>query len=149
MNIYDPIAIALGLPQTIDISEYPDYDSIPKTDITIRPIKWSDDMRKECGDRQRQLLSTGDHYFSKNTERNIAKVTNGTHPFLDREAQSRRGAKGGRKSSSSASNLKRMSEGKHVQVSTVTCPHCGKSGNYMIMKRWHFDNCKSYTSSSE
>ena len=24
----------------------------------------------------------------------------------------------------------------------VTCPHCGKTGQKMIMARWHFDNCK-------
>lgn len=24
----------------------------------------------------------------------------------------------------------------------VTCPHCGKIGKLVIMKRWHFDNCK-------
>jgi len=27
----------------------------------------------------------------------------------------------------------------------VICPHCGKSGNTMIMHRWHFDNCKFKT----
>jgi hypothetical protein len=27
--------------------------------------------------------------------------------------------------------------------SIVDCPHCGKSGQYRAMKRWHFDNCKS------
>ena len=25
----------------------------------------------------------------------------------------------------------------------ITCPHCGKVGGIAIMKRWHFDNCKS------
>jgi DNA-directed RNA polymerase subunit M/transcription elongation factor TFIIS len=24
----------------------------------------------------------------------------------------------------------------------VTCPHCGKVGQMMVMPRWHFDNCK-------
>jgi group I intron endonuclease len=24
----------------------------------------------------------------------------------------------------------------------LTCPHCGKVGNYFGMKRWHFNNCK-------
>lgn len=27
---------------------------------------------------------------------------------------------------------------------TTMCPHCGKTGASGIMKRWHFDNCKSY-----
>lgn len=26
--------------------------------------------------------------------------------------------------------------------SNSTCPHCGKSGQYRAMKRWHFDKCK-------
>lgn len=25
---------------------------------------------------------------------------------------------------------------------TITCPHCGKSGDNTIMHRWHFDKCK-------
>jgi predicted RNA-binding Zn-ribbon protein involved in translation (DUF1610 family) len=24
-----------------------------------------------------------------------------------------------------------------------TCPHCGKTGQYRAMKRWHYDNCRS------
>lgn len=24
----------------------------------------------------------------------------------------------------------------------LTCPHCGKTGGYQGLKRWHFDNCK-------
>ena len=23
------------------------------------------------------------------------------------------------------------------------CPHCGKTGSHVIMKRWHFDRCKN------
>ena len=30
-------------------------------------------------------------------------------------------------------------KGKHKQQ--VTCPHCGKSGGEIVMKRWHFDKC--------
>lgn len=25
---------------------------------------------------------------------------------------------------------------------TTTCPHCNKTGQYVNMKRWHFDNCR-------
>lgn len=25
----------------------------------------------------------------------------------------------------------------------ATCPHCKKEGNAIVMKRWHFDNCKA------
>ncbi len=31
MNIYDPIAITLGIPQTIDVKDYPNIEDIPKT----------------------------------------------------------------------------------------------------------------------
>jgi hypothetical protein len=24
----------------------------------------------------------------------------------------------------------------------LTCPHCGKTGDYKNMKRWHMENCK-------
>lgn len=47
---------------------------------------------------------------------------------------------------------KRMSEAhlgkpksKHIQS---TCPHCNHTGGIGAMKRWHFDNCKSHSSSS-
>jgi hypothetical protein len=26
---------------------------------------------------------------------------------------------------------------------SINCPHCNKFGQYVNMKRWHFDNCKS------
>ena len=28
---------------------------------------------------------------------------------------------------------------------TIECPHCNKVGPIFNMKRWHFDNCKTYT----
>lgn len=28
------------------------------------------------------------------------------------------------------------------QAPAITCPHCGKSGGVIGMKRWHFDKCK-------
>ena len=30
----------------------------------------------------------------------------------------------------------------NVNKTLSTCPHCGKTGQTMIMKRWHFDRCK-------
>lgn len=39
--------------------------------------------------------------------------------------------------------VKRLkTEGKHNTDMIVSCPHCGKSGQLVAMKRWHFDNCK-------
>jgi len=37
-----------------------------------------------------------------------------------------------------AENSKKIWERK----GNLICPHCKKSGGYMAMKRWHFDNCK-------
>ncbi len=31
---------------------------------------------------------------------------------------------------------------KGIKQKTVKCPHCGKEGGILNMKRWHFDNCK-------
>lgn len=42
----------------------------------------------------------------------------------------------------SASHIAHM--GVHRNNSRVVkCPHCGKRGQYVNMKRWHFENCKS------
>lgn len=30
----------------------------------------------------------------------------------------------------------------HVNKKKAECPYCKKVGNYIAMKRWHFDNCK-------
>jgi hypothetical protein len=30
-------------------------------------------------------------------------------------------------------------------LTPVTCPHCSKVGQKMVMNRWHFDNCKQKT----
>ena len=27
-------------------------------------------------------------------------------------------------------------------TTSIMCPHCGKTGQYTNMKRWHFDNCE-------
>ena len=39
-----------------------------------------------------------------------------------------------------------MNRKKHVQIlnsKIVTCPHCKQTGQYVNMKRWHFDQCKT------
>ncbi len=39
-----------------------------------------------------------------------------------------------------------LAAGKNPCTVDVTCPHCGKCGKQMIMKRWHFDRCRSLVS---
>jgi GIY-YIG catalytic domain len=40
---------------------------------------------------------------------------------------------------------KQLEAGKNPCAVDVTCPHCGATGKQMIMKRWHFDRCRSLT----
>lgn len=39
-----------------------------------------------------------------------------------------------------AEAIKRIKE---ANAQKVNCPHCGKNGGIAIMKRWHFENCKT------
>jgi len=39
-----------------------------------------------------------------------------------------------------------MKNGTHSCLIKVQCPHCGKVGQLIGMKRYHFDNCKSILS---
>jgi len=34
-----------------------------------------------------------------------------------------------------------------LNYTKIQCPHCQKLGQYVNMKRWHFDNCKSQSQS--
>ena len=43
---------------------------------------------------------------------------------------------------------KQLANGKNPCAVDVTCPHCGKTGKQMIMKRWHFDRCRSLLSTT-
>lgn len=38
---------------------------------------------------------------------------------------------------------KRLAEGNHNFTQQHTCPHCGMVGKGPMMKRWHFDKCKT------
>lgn len=43
----------------------------------------------------------------------------------------------------SLAQKKLRDEGMHFSQKIFTCPHCGKIGKGVNMKRYHFDNCKS------
>jgi|LakMenEpi03Aug12_release.lakeMendotaPanAssembly.Ray.scaffolds.fasta_scaffold413827_2 hypothetical protein len=67
------------------------------------------------------LVSKGKHHLLKRNDGSSLtkdRVTNGTNPFLKQFRK------------------------------TVVCPHCGKTGDNSIMKRWHFDKCRYKDSSS-
>jgi hypothetical protein len=67
---------------------------------------------------------------------NKQKIEDGTHHLLDGNIQ-RNAA------------LNRIKNGTHNDKDfhiQVSCPHCGKTGNKFIMKRWHFDKCRDLLS---
>lgn len=76
----------------------------------------------------------------KNTQwlinKNMERVVNRTHNFLDREWSSRQTA-------ILIENGTHNFLTNHPTKQKVTCPHCNKSGPRPQMLQWHFDKCKS------
>jgi hypothetical protein len=60
------------------------------------------------------LIANGQHHFQTNNPSKL-KIQDGTHHFLN----------------------------SHPNKVQITCPHCGKTGGAVNMKRYHFDNCKA------
>jgi len=77
-------------------------------------------------------VAEGTHNFL-GPEINNQKVAEGTHPFLGGEIQKQ-------------SAQKRLEDGSHNLLSKnrkkVSCPHCPKTGDERLMKRYHFNNCR-------
>lgn len=61
-----------------------------------------------------QLIALGQHHFQTNNP-STQMIQNGTHHFLNN----------------------------HPNKIQITCPHCGKTGGAINMKRYHFDCCKT------
>lgn len=96
---------------------------------------------------------------SEKTKRKISKVKKGTRhteetksKIAENNAKYWKGKTGElhhATGSKRPDNLKRMhlmweaNRGKARTHNKVTCPHCGKEGGDNVMKRWHFDNCRS------
>jgi hypothetical protein len=63
---------------------------------------------------------------------NRERLRKGTHHLLKGDIQSK-------------AAKERLSKGVHNDKElheSSTCPHCGKSGQKFVMRRWHFDRCK-------
>lgn len=103
---------------------------------------------------QKERIENGTHHFLDREwvkKRTMDMIERGTHnfcgnnnpvyhkpnPFLGGEIQRK-------------SNKRRVEDKTHnffdptknSNTIKTTCPHCGKSGQLRVMKRWHFDNCK-------
>lgn len=62
--------------------------------------------------------------------------TKETHP--DAIEKLRKAQQGKPKSPEHVDNMRKRPQ----DTSTLTCPHCNKTGEYKNMKRWHMDRCK-------
>jgi hypothetical protein len=92
------------------------------------------DIQREHNNRR---VKNGTHHFVGETNPAIIRVKEKTHHLLKRPDGS----------SICSDNVK---NGKHATQQKWTCPHCGLQGkNASAGKRWHFDNCKSISSSTD
>ncbi len=64
-----------------------------------------------------QRIAEGTYHFLGESNPTHSRIANGTHNFL--------------------------SNNPNKDMPKLTCPHCGKEGGRNLMKRYHFDNCKS------
>lgn len=112
MDIYDPIGIALGL-EPMHFDFKEDLKNYPKiTSVIPSPFKG-----QKHTEHAKQMLST----------RSRIQWENGKKVF-SQEQMSR-----GTRAKYGVDNIR------HLQGE---CPHCGKQGQLVALKRWHFDNCK-------
>jgi NUMOD3 motif len=66
-----------------------------------------------------------------------------TSETKEKMSQKRKGNKHRLGTTQSEKTRALMSEQRKGRIQTsVTCPHCGKTGGNATMPRWHFDNCK-------
>ena len=67
---------------------------------------------------------------------NQKRIADGTHNFLDSDFQRKNALK------MLESGTHNFSGKNHPNKRQSTCPHCNKTGGSVLMRRWHFDNCK-------
>ncbi len=81
-----------------------------------------------------QVKNRTHNFLGGEIQRKLTKkrIENRTHNFYDEKLQRKL----------KELNRKRIINGIHQFQIKITCPHCGKIGSEVNMKRWHFDNCK-------
>lgn len=67
---------------------------------------------------------------------------NDVDTFLAENPSWRRGRAIANDSAFRQTGKRKMQDGSHIMLQSSVCPHCGKEGHAVVMKRWHFDNCK-------
>lgn len=124
-------------------------------------------LSKQCQDK---LVKEGKHHW-QGPEHNKDLIARGIHPFLNRNAARERNLKrisegthnlignknpvhtlianGQHHFQTKNPSKTKIQDGTHHFLNNhpnklqVTCPHCGKTGGAVNMKRYHFDNCKT------
>ncbi|NDB60600.1 HNH endonuclease [bacterium] len=114
--------------------------------IDVSPQTLSELARKGALKR----IKNGTHNFVNSEwqrSMSLRQIERGTHPLLggdlQRKTHQRRLKDGTHHLLGPECNKKMLAEGKHPSQIKIQCPHCGKIGGSNIMKRWHFDKCKS------
>ncbi len=79
--------------------------------------------------------------LSEETKKKISIGKTGKSLTDEHKLNISKGAKGIKKSKEFRDKMIGNKNAKHDVK--VFCPHCKKSGSYVIMKRWHFEQCKN------
>ena len=103
----------------------------------------------------RRLVKEGTHNFQGARNPNHQKIKDGSHPFLGKNNPVHALYATGSHYVQTEEFSKLMSEVQRRELAKGVhplqkgnrpkgiCPHCGKKGDLYVMKRWHFDKCKS------
>lgn len=129
--------------KTNNISIEPMFgENNPATRLEVRE-KISKNTPKKVGDdnpMKKLSVSTkvskklkGRHNFWQDGENNWMKKTDMKKLFSENQTGNKNSFYNKKHSANSIAKMKEKS----------TCPHCMKCGGKSIMKRWHFDNCRS------
>jgi len=133
-----PESFVLNLKETMKGENNPNYGN-----------KWTDEMKKESSEKRKGIPSKviwTDEMKKESSEKRKGKY-NGTEETKKKISETLTGRKASEetKEKQSQSRKKFLAQnpdyGKGPQK-IVICPHCGKSGGYSNMTRYHFDNCK-------
>lgn len=102
------------------------------------------ETRRKCSIAAKKKIMTDD------IKMKISKSKMGyVHPrnVIDKTSEKLRGRKF---SSSHKEKISKaiLEDENHISKKSCQCPHCGKIGRIPPMTRWHFNNCKNYSSNS-
>jgi len=91
--------------------------------LAVKGKKWTQERREKLSKSLVEYYKNNKRIVSDETKRRISEANRGrSKPFTEEHIAALH-----------VHSLNKLQ---------VTCPHCGKHGQYSNMKRWHFDNCK-------